>query len=210
MIKGKLTAVYDATAGDCPQKNSQKTAGGKCVRDAAATREAIYNAARKAFTLHGYERAGVREIARAAGVTAALVNRYFGSKEKLFAEVLLTDDFPPFESFLADRSKFGESFARFLITQPSRSNDFDPLLIFLRSVTDPDAARVMRAHTERWIDPLVKGLNGPDAKVRAEMIVAVICGFQTSRNITRTSALTETDEEDLVQILGRTLQSFVD
>src|SRR6516165_11042415 len=57
-------------------------------RDAAATREAILEAATGRFAAQGYERAGVREIAADAGVTAALVNRYFGSKEGLFAEVI--------------------------------------------------------------------------------------------------------------------------
>ena len=57
-------------------------------RDAAATREAILQAATHRFTTKGYERAGSREIAADAGVTAALVNRYFGSKEKLFGEVI--------------------------------------------------------------------------------------------------------------------------
>lgn len=57
-------------------------------RNAAATREAILNSARHAFANAGYDRVGVREIARGAGVTAMLVNRYFGSKEQLFAEVL--------------------------------------------------------------------------------------------------------------------------
>ena len=57
-------------------------------RDAAATREAILEAATRRFATQGYERAGAREIAADAGVTAALVNRYFGSKEKLFAEVI--------------------------------------------------------------------------------------------------------------------------
>src|SRR5271166_6786953 len=57
-------------------------------RDAAATREAMLQAATRRFATHGYEHAGVREIAVDAGVTAALVNRYFGSKEGLFAEVI--------------------------------------------------------------------------------------------------------------------------
>src|SRR5215470_13418643 len=57
-------------------------------RNAVATREAILAAATRRFTTHGYERAGVRDIAADAGVTAALVNRYFGSKEGLFAEVI--------------------------------------------------------------------------------------------------------------------------
>src|SRR5690348_8135347 len=57
-------------------------------RNAAATREAILESARRAFAAHGYDAAGVREIARDAGVTAMLVNRYFGSKEQLFEEVV--------------------------------------------------------------------------------------------------------------------------
>ena len=57
-------------------------------RDAAATREAILRAGVEAFTRAGYDGVGVREIAQNAGVTAMLVNRYFGSKEGLFAEVV--------------------------------------------------------------------------------------------------------------------------
>src|SRR5258708_525138 len=57
-------------------------------RDAAATRKAILESARLAFARSGYDGAGVREIAKGAGITAMLVNRYFGSKEQLFAEVV--------------------------------------------------------------------------------------------------------------------------
>lgn len=51
-------------------------------RDAEATREAILASARRAFALSGYDGAGVRDIAAGAGVTAMMVNRYFGSKEQ--------------------------------------------------------------------------------------------------------------------------------
>src|SRR5882672_5243534 len=57
-------------------------------RNAAATRAAILASARRVFAQVGYDGVGVREIAKGAGVTAMLVNRYFGSKEQLFAEVV--------------------------------------------------------------------------------------------------------------------------
>ena len=57
-------------------------------RNAEATRAAILESARRAFVARGYDGAGVRQIAEGAGVTAMLVNRYFGSKENLFAEVV--------------------------------------------------------------------------------------------------------------------------
>ena len=61
----------------------------KRPRNAAATRQAILASARVAFARAGYEGTGVREIARGAGVTAMLVNRYFGSKVKLFEEAVV-------------------------------------------------------------------------------------------------------------------------
>ena len=53
-----------------------------------ATRQAILEAARQLFGARAYEQVGLRDIAAAAGATAALVNRYFGTKEQLFREVL--------------------------------------------------------------------------------------------------------------------------
>ena len=57
-------------------------------RFAAATRDAILTSAIRAFARAGYDGVGVREIAGDAGVTAMMVNRYFGSKEQLFAEAV--------------------------------------------------------------------------------------------------------------------------
>ena len=84
--------------------------GDKRRKDAGATRAAILDAARRAFTEAGYDGAGLREIAAAAGVHASLVNRYFGTKERLFDEAvpatfsvepLLTEDRAAFAPALA-------------------------------------------------------------------------------------------------------------
>src|SRR5260370_8154896 len=64
--------------------NAPKPTNAIRPRNAIATREAILRAALIAFSRAGYDGAGVREIAQDAGVTAMLVNRYFGSKEALF------------------------------------------------------------------------------------------------------------------------------
>src|SRR6266576_2765840 len=49
------------------------------------TKAAILAAAREHFAASGYERATIRAIARKAGIDPAMVMRYFGTKEKLFA-----------------------------------------------------------------------------------------------------------------------------
>jgi len=49
------------------------------------TRAAILAAARERFGTDGYERATIRAIAADAAIDPAMVMRYYGSKEKLFA-----------------------------------------------------------------------------------------------------------------------------
>src|SRR6188474_2761126 len=71
-----------------PRATHKTNVSPKRQRNAAATRQAIMQSARRAFAKAGYAGAGVREIAHGAGVTAMLVNRYFGSKERLFAEAV--------------------------------------------------------------------------------------------------------------------------
>src|SRR5215510_212651 len=54
-------------------------------RRSDATRAAILTAARERFAADGYDRATIRAIAGDAAIDPALVMRYFGNKEQLFA-----------------------------------------------------------------------------------------------------------------------------
>jgi AcrR family transcriptional regulator len=54
-------------------------------RRSDATKQNILTAARERFAADGYERATIRAIATQAGIDPAMVMRYFGSKEGLFA-----------------------------------------------------------------------------------------------------------------------------
>ena len=56
----------------------------KARADGMQTREALLSAAADEFAEKGFELASAREICRRAGVNAALLNRYFGSKEALY------------------------------------------------------------------------------------------------------------------------------
>src|SRR3954449_2387425 len=115
-------------------------AGPKRKRDAAATREAILEAATRRFATQGYERAGAREIAADAGVTAALVNRYFGSKEGLFAEVIKRA--LDMEQLIRDgRAGLADHLARVVVCGEQDAPDalLTPLLLLLHSAAEPRA-----------------------------------------------------------------------
>jgi AcrR family transcriptional regulator len=87
-VNKSLLGMGSEVDGGRDMPESRVSASPRRRRNAAATRGAILEAARRRFAIQGYERAGVREIAADAGVTAALVNRYFGSKEGLFAQAI--------------------------------------------------------------------------------------------------------------------------
>jgi AcrR family transcriptional regulator len=180
-------------------------------RDAVATRSAILEAATRRFAYQGYQHAGVREIAADAGVDAAMVSRYFGSKEGLFAEVVecafeiryLTDGD---QATLAERLAHRMVYGREDIAGDQRI----PLLLMLRSATEPRAAELIRASLERNVlRPLAERLDGPGAEVRAAMVMAHCTGFAILNQMVRPRALAEAQKEELVALLQAGLAACI-
>ncbi|GAA1406628.1 TetR/AcrR family transcriptional regulator [Catellatospora coxensis] len=178
-------------------------------RDAAATREAILRAAIEAFTRAGYDGAGVREVAAAAGVTAMLVNRYFGSKEQLFAEAVDRSFAAP-TVVGADPAALPAQLAAALVarTDPA-SEPLNPYLLMLRSAGNPRAAEIMREAIGRHVGRRLTGLlTGPDAGERAELVLSVIAGVWLMRDVLATPALTGADPGRLKEHLSGVIQAL--
>lgn len=175
--------------------------------DRAATRAKLLAAARRQFSSAGYGQVGVRQIAGAAGVNAALINRYFGSKLALFAEVV-GDSFTIGDLLVGDRATLGDRLARWLV-RPRRGG-FDPTLVLLHSAPHPEAGGVLQAAlAEQVAAPLARWLGGDDARERAGLVVAVLFGFALARDVIGTSTLGG-DPEVLTDHLGDVLQRLID
>ena len=83
-------------------------------RNAAATRTAILEAARDRFAAESYDDVGMRDIARDVGVDAALISRYFGSKDDLFLAAL--DSCSDGSTLMSgDKSEFGRRVAHEIV-----------------------------------------------------------------------------------------------
>lgn len=186
-----------------------------------ATRQAILEAARQLFGARAYEQVGLRDIAAAAGATAALVNRYFGTKEQLFREVLDSGKPVFFERLLVDRARFGESVARMIVyggDRPASAHEAsgteaapDDVSFVVHSLGSPVVAELIRDVLEREAVPrLAAWLGGPDAQLRAELVFACFTGVHALRQVIRTTALREADAETLLRVLAPMLQACVD
>ena len=183
-------------------------------RNAAATRLAILASARKAFARSGYDGVGVREIAAGAGVTAMLVNRYFGSKEQLFAEVAADTMRDPViltpENLAAP--DLAAALARSLVevTTPG-ATPLDGFQIMLRSASSAKAAEIGR----EWINrghqsSLDAALPGPLAPERAAVFLALVAGLQVMRQMVEIPALAEADPADLERLLTPVIRALVE
>ncbi|TRO95775.1 TetR/AcrR family transcriptional regulator [Glycocaulis profundi] len=153
------------------------------VRNAAATRSAILQAARERFARDSYENVGVRDIASGAGVDAALVSRYFGSKEELFAEVLKSGK-RGLDVIGEDMDGLPERVADLLLDQPAEDKPLDDLLVALHSAGSPQAGHMIRASiSERFHVPLAQLLGGENAELRARVFGAVLMGMAISQKV---------------------------
>lgn len=183
-------------------------------RDAAATRAAILASARRAFARAGYDGAGVREIAAAAGVTAMLVNRYFGSKEKLFAEVVAASMATPtiLTREILDSPTRGEDIAAALVRiTKTGGTPLEGFLIMLRSASSSRAATIARVQIEKHHQrAMTEALCGELAPQRAALVLSLVAGFQVMRQMIGLSALSKAEPEALIKVLAPVIDRLVD
>lgn len=164
----------------------------KRKRNGPATREAILEAARRAFGEVGYEGAGLREIAGRAGVHPSLVNRYFGAKQRLF-EQAVPDAFAVAPFLPDDREGFATHLAETVLGRGGC--DADTTLAMVRSSGSPEAARMLRAGIEeRFVGPLADWLGGPDARTRAALVMSLLAGMALMRDVFEVEAVSDRSE----------------
>jgi len=183
-------------------------------RNAAATRQAILASARRAFARAGYNGVGVREIAAGAGVTAMLVNRYFGSKANLFAEVAADAMREPVilspENLAAPDLPAALARALVQVTEPG-APPLDGFLILLHSASSPQAAEIGREWVSRGHQATLEGMIAGDlTRERAAVFLSLVAGLQVMRQMMAIPALAEARPQDLEGILTPLIRALLE
>jgi AcrR family transcriptional regulator len=191
---------------------------GRPPRDAAAegpgARERILEAARAEFAERGYDKTSVRGIAKAAGVDAALVHHYFGTKDEVFAAAIEVS----FEPALvipavlgAGTEGIGERLARYFIGVWENPATRAPLLAIIRSaLTHEAAAAVLRGFVlRRLLERVADELRVPDPTFRAELAASHMIGIAILRYVVRVEPLASADPEDIIRMVAPTLQRYL-
>lgn len=179
-------------------------------RNAEATRAAILNAARERFARESYDDVGMRDIAGDVGVDAALVSRYFGSKEELFEVVMESCDNGG-DLMAGDRASFGQRVAHEVIFEAKSETKLKGLLILLRSISSTKAMEIVqRSANARFYGPFAEWVGGEDAAVSARLAAAFIMGMAVSREVTGGFGFTPDQCERMAVRMGGMLQAIID
>ena len=181
---------------------------------ASRTREEIRAAAARLFAEQGYDRTSLRAIARAAGVDQKLVAHFFGSKQRLFVEVVEL----PFEPaavlptlFAGERDHVGERFAQFLLDVLEDPEGRRRLTGLVRAAaTEPEAARMVRELITREIlTRIVDALGVEDGALRASLLGSQVVGLVMARYIVAVEPLASAAPEAVVAAIAPNLQRYL-
>ncbi|MEU5438875.1 TetR family transcriptional regulator [Streptomyces sp. NPDC020719] len=179
-------------------------------------RERILEAARAEFAQRGYDKTSVRGIAKAAGVDAALVHHYFGTKDEVFeAAVEMTLEpvqlVPLVLGAEDDIDGVGERLARYFIgVWENPATRAQLLAVFRSALTHEAAAKVLRAFVlRRVLERVAADLKVPDARLRAELAASQMVGIAVLRYVIKVEPLASADPEEIVRMVAPTLQRYL-
>lgn len=163
-------------------------------RNAAQTRADILAAARRRFATEGFERTTLRAIAADVGVDQALVSRYFGSKQDLFATATeFRIDLPDLEGVAAD-----DIAAKLLPRYFAVWEDDQSFLALLRAAgTSAVAAETLNRTLATNVAPALLAATPDHHRQRVALTDAFVIGLAMTRSVLANQPMVDFSREEL-------------
>jgi AcrR family transcriptional regulator len=177
------------------------------AHDAQASRRALLDAARTLFDELGYDRATTREIGERAGVDAALIARYFASKEGLYIATIVEE---PRGASATDLSAH-ELVAMLLERWEQRGHSPISRALASPSLTDEVREQIHAVTERRLVDPLVSDLIArgvPSPRLRAELLIAITLGLAVTRSNGTLPTLASVSLDELLSGLAPVIEAL--
>jgi AcrR family transcriptional regulator len=180
------------------------------IRKSERTRAAILKAAQELFAELGFERTTVRAIAAGAAIDPALVMRYFGSKDELFAEATVFDLKLP-DLTKIDPSQIGETLiSHFLAVWESASNKNTFTILLRASASNEDAAAKMRGIFATQVMPMLAQVTDrAEIGIRAGFLSSQLLGLALCRYVLKVPPVVAMPADLIVKCVGPVLQRYI-
>jgi AcrR family transcriptional regulator len=166
------------------------------TRNAQETTADILAAARTRFGTDGYERTTLRAVAADVGVDPALVIRYFGSKQDLFAAAAeFTLDLPDLSTVDPDDVAQALLPSFFAVWE----DDTTFVALLRAAMTSPTAADTMRQVFAAQVAPALAAITPDNTPQRAGLMGAFIIGLATTRYVLANPAVVDLSHDELIR-----------
>jgi len=177
------------------------------------TKAAILAAAREGFAAAGFGGTTIRAIATEAGVDAALVHHYFGSKDDLFVAALALPVDPREVIGAAVAGPAEEAAEKLIRTFLSVWDDpgFQPaLLATVRRILEPGGDKLIReGFLPVVLIPVGEQLGLDRPGLRMPLVASQVIGLILARYVVRVEPIASLDTERLVSIYAPTIQRYL-
>lgn len=173
------------------------------------TREAILSAARQLFAKHGYERTTVRDVAERAHIDPAMVIRYFGSKDGLFARAASIELELPSPAAVDPKHVGRRIIEHFLEIWEGDKNKQGMVVLLRSAASNTFAAAKMREAFLAQVMPFIAGV-GDEATAgrRAGLVSSQLLGLAVCRYVLKLPPVVALSREEIIAALGPTLQRY--
>lgn len=181
---------------------------------ASDTRDKILTAARELFARNGYANTAIRAVAVRAGVDAALVHHYYGTKQQLFAAAieLRVDPMvvlgPLREAPVAELGRTLPELLLPLWDSPAGAG----LVAALRSMLTGTEVPLARSFFRDVVIPELAGrIDDPAGSgvLRAEFAASQMMGVVVARYIVGLEPIASLPAEEIVAMVAPTLQRYL-
>lgn len=159
------------------------------------------------FDERGYDATTVRDIGERAGVDPAMIARYFGGKEGLYLATLERDPREPLPAEIA------RAFEQLLSRSEQRGLGPFPLAMVSPTLSDDMRDRVREIIGRRVVESFTDELTAhgvADARLRAEVLVAVSIGVALTRASATLPALADAPLDELQAVLETVIDALQD
>ena len=178
------------------------------------TRGRILEAARESFAERGFRATTIRGVAAAAGVDAALVHHYFGSKDDLFLAALQVPVDPRAVLPVVFAPGVEGAGARLLTAvlgvwdQPEGRRQ---LVSVLRASLGDSGSTLLRDGFLRLVEQgLGELLPGPDPHLRAQLVATQMLGLLLARYVLVLEPLASLPRSAVVDLVAPNIQRYLD
>jgi len=177
-------------------------------------RKALISAAIEAIHARGMGQVTMGEIARRAGVSAALAHHYFGGKDQLLLATmryLLSELSDEIQARLAE-ARTPEERISAVIRGNFAAGQFRPAVIsawlafYVQAQTNPEARRLLRVYTRRLESNLVHALRDLTSREHAALVAETAAALIDGLWIRRSLAEDSPDPEGAARFVERAVR----